>query len=404
MKSLAIIVLLVSALTGYAGELTTTVPIDPTAITMEEVGPYTRVTGEGMRLSTSIGAPSLPVMTARFALPTGCAATGIEIVEASYTKLRALCTVMPAGPAVPLSVDDPVYPVEPDEAIYSSSQPFPRTAIDFRGSSVISGIPVAYADVNPVRWNPASRELEVLSSLTVNVTYENSSEASTILRRSLQSETRAMEIVAASVVNPEHVSASGATIIPSRDLTYGEYVIIATPAYQTQAQELANWKSLKGVPTNVYTTSYIEANYSFYDLAQEIRAFLTDCIDEGVEFVLIYGDDNIIAGRDARIHYSAYTEYPPVDLYWSDINDPTPGDDRWDSNGNHIWGQFGIDQVDYHPDLWTGRASVNSASEALLFNNKVFTYECVPGTDYFETAPREMRIGCTITEGVDIRH
>jgi len=189
------------------------------------------------------------------------------------------------------------------------------------------------------------------------------------------------------------VQSSGAAIVPSRDLTYGEFVVIATPAYQSYAQTFADWKTRKGVPTSVYTTTWIQTQYSCTDLQQEIRAFLTDCRDNGVEYVLIWGDDDVIPGRDVKINYSYYTEYPPVDLYWSDINDVTPGTDLWNSNGNSVWGEWGVDTIDYHPDMFTGRASVNTTAEATTFTNKVFAYERVSSTDYFETAPVELRLG-----------
>ena len=389
------IVLIAAALCVYAGELSVSIPVDASSIDYQEAGVYTRITGAGMNLTRTEGAPSLPVYTERVALPTGCAATDIEITEATYTPLRGNFTVMPSGPQVPLSVDREVYPVEPDPEIYQSSAPYPGTAARLESSSVIMGIPVAYVKVFPVRWNPSSGTVEVLTNLTLNVTYENSSEALTVSRRSLQSEMRSREIVRNSVANPETVIGSGAAIVSSRDLTYGEYVIIATPSYESYAQDLADWKTSKGVPTNVYTTTWIQSQYTFADLQQEIRAFLTDCRDEGVEYVLIYGDDNIIAGRDAKIHYSSYTEYPPVDLYFADINDTAPGADQWNSNGNSIWGEYGSDDVDYHPDLWVGRASVNSPGEATIFNEKVYIYEQISSTDYFDSAPVELRIGYT---------
>lgn len=394
MKLFLILLMLTAVLSVSAGELTVTIPIDRSSIDIEEVGPYTRITGEGMRLMSKEGLPSLPVETARIALPTGCTATSIEIIDAVYTSERGRYTVMPAGPRVPLSVDEEIYSVEPNLEIYAGSEVFPSAPVTFRGSSVILGIPVAYTNVYPVRWNPQDKTLDILSSVTILVTYENTGEASTVNNRSIQSENRSMDIVRASVVNPLDVAGSGANIISSRDLTYGEYVIIATSTYETYAQELADWKTEKGIPTKVYTTTWIQSQYSCYDLQQEIRAFLTDCRDEGVEYVLIFGDDNIIAGRDVKITYSSYTEYPCVDLYWADINDSGPGADLWDFDGDHVWGEYYDDLLDYHPDLWVGRASVNSTSEAALFNDKVFIYEGIQAaSDYFDTAPREMRIG-----------
>ncbi|MCK5117635.1 MAG: hypothetical protein KAR44_13645, partial [Candidatus Aegiribacteria sp.] len=393
MKTIILCVVIVSV--AGAGEMTVSIPIDTSAINFSEAGIYTRITGTGMRLTSVIGAPSLPAYSETIALPAGCLATVIEIAYTRYNTAQGMYNILPNQTPLAFSDEWNGIPDEPDPDIYNSSSFYPLNPLEFAGSSVILGIPVAYVSVFPVRWNPASRTIEILTDLTVRVTYESSPEASTVLRRSLQSEFRSQEIVRNTVVNPDGVSCSGASIVNSKDLSFGEYVIIATTEYEKYAQELADWKTSKGVPTNVYTTDWIGNQYSFYDMPQDIRAFLTDCRDEGVEYVLIYGDDDVIAGRDVTLTTDKYSESPPVDLYWSDINDILPGLDMWDSNGNHIWGQYRIDQVDYHPDLWVGRASVNTANECTIFNEKVYIYEGVSSTDYFENSEIEERIGYT---------
>ncbi|MCD4776898.1 MAG: hypothetical protein K8S15_12710 [Candidatus Aegiribacteria sp.] len=394
-NTLLILGVLTIAFAASAGEMTVSIPLDASAINISEAGIYTKITGIGMGLINVIGAPSLPAYSAKIALPTGCMATEIDIIDAEYTAVRGLYNVMPVQTPVPFSVEWNASPVEPDPKIYNSSSFYPANPVEFAGSSVILGIPLAYVMVFPVRWNPVSKTVDILANLTLRVTYESSPEASTVVRRSIQSELRSQETVRNLVVNPEGVSHSGAAIVDSKDLAYGEYIIIATTAYESHAQELADWKTSKGVPANVYTTSWIENSYSCFDLQQEIRAFLTDCRDEGVEYILIYGDDNIIEGRDARITFLEHEEYPPVDLYWSDINDMFPEVDLWDSNDNHIWGEFEIDNIDYHPDLWVGRASVNTTDECTIFNEKVYIYEGVSSTDYFESSEIEERIGYT---------
>ncbi len=383
--------------TAVGSGLTVSVPFDPSAVTLSDAGPYTTVFVEGAKLINQEGLPALPELGMRVALPTGTVADAIEIVSCEYTELRGRHLVMPAGPVLPLSVVQEVYPVSPDPHIYGLSTPYPFEPVRLAGSGVILGIPVADIYVYPVRWNPASGRIEVLSSLTIDVSYHSDPEAVTILRRSAQSEQRSQDIVRANVVNPDGVSASGAMIVASRDLAYGEYVIITHPDYQSTMQELADWKTAKGVPTNVYTTTWIQSQYSCYDLQQEIRAFLYNCRLEGAEYILIVGDDDKVACRDAIISAGSYTEYAPVDLYFADNNDTGVGADRWDSNGNHIWGETS-DAVDWHPDFWVGRASVNSVGEAALYIDKVLIYEHMqapPGTDYFETAPTELRIGYT---------
>jgi len=392
-----IAVLILAAIPAAGGELTVTIPFDVSSVQLGEMGPYTTVHVPGASLITDIGLPSMPQVNLRVALPTGCRANEVTVVDVSYSSLRGSFNVLPATEQVPFSlmgsVDIPM--PEPDEFVYSSGEYFPREEIILQNSSVLLGIPMAWLTFHPVRWNPLQGNLEVIDNITITVSYEYDPEVQSITRRSLQSETRSQEIARRAVVNPLDVSHSGAIIVPSRDLAYGEYVIIATPTYESYANTLATWKTRKGVPTNVYTTTWIQSQYSCIDLPQEIRAFLTDCKTEGVEYVLIWGDDNVIAGRDAKISYSSYTEYPPVDLYFRDNNDTAPGADLWDSSGNGVWGEFGVDNVDYHPDFWTGRASVNSTTEALEFIDKVLIYENVNFVDYFETTPRELRVGYT---------
>ncbi len=379
-----------------AGEFTVTIPFSASQVELREMANYTAVSVPGMQTISATGAPALPQMSTAIALPAGMQAVSVEVVDVTWTAIRGRHTVLPVTEQVPISLmGDTEIPLPcPNQSIYSSSQVFPQVAARLNNSSMLLGFPVAYADVYPVRWNPASGVVEVMDNLQLRIT-TSPADNYTVRARSAQSEARTRTLVENSVVNPEMVQASGAVIIPSRDLTYGEYVVIATPAYESYAQEFADWKTRKGIPTSVYTTTWIQSQYSCADLQQEIRAFLTDCRDEGVEYVLIWGDDNIIAGRDAIITTSSdYTEYPPVDLYWADINDSSPGADLWNSNGNGIWGESG-DTVDYHPDLFTGRASVNSTGEAQIFIDKVLAYEQVGSTDYFETAPIEMRVGYT---------
>jgi len=380
---------------AMAGEFTVNIPFSASEVELNRMGNFTSVTVPATPSISRVGSPALPVINTPVALPAGTKAADVEIVSVSWLPVRSNCTVLPATEPVPLSLMGKIsIPLPlPDPAIYSSSANFPSAPVKLNESSMLLGFPVAYVSVYPVRWNPATGAVEVISSLEVKVITEAATNCYSVRTRSAQSEARTRSIVENAVVNPEMVHPSGATIVNSQDLTYGEYVVIATPAHESYAQTFANWKTRKGIPTSVYTTTWIQTHYSCVDLQQEIRAFLTDCRDNGVEYVLIWGDDNIIAGRDVKIHYDTDTEYPPVDLYWSDINDATPGTDLWNSNGNSIWGEWGVDTIDYHPDMFTGRASVNTTAEATTFINKVLAYEQVSSTDYFETAPVELRVG-----------
>lgn len=390
-----LILVAIAAATAFAGELTVTVPFDASSVTMTDFAGFTTVTSPSTYPLSVIGAPTLPVLPVQVALPCESRAVSVTVVNASYSPLRGRFNILPAVEQVPLSLmDGATIPIpRPDPGIYNSSERFPGAIARLEESSVLLGFPVARVSVYPVRWNPADGTLEVLESVTLSVEYTSDPSMRTVQVRSAQSEARTSGIVRNAVVNPEGVQASGATIVDSRDLTFGEYVIITHPDYVTQANTLANWKTRKGIPATVITTTEIQAQYTGDDLQQEIRIFLHEARDNGVEYALIFGDDDKIAGRDIRISYSSYTENPPGDYYWADLNDTAPGADRWDSNNNNIWGQFNIDQMSYSPAIFTGRASVSTAAEANTFVNKVLAYEQVTLSDEPTTAAREMRIG-----------
>ncbi len=396
------VIALAAAVTAH--ELTITVPFDPGSVRFSRLGAFDEVLIPGLPVTATPGAPCLPRMPVRVALPTGCVARSVEVVGADYLTMPGRFHIPPASHPLPLSQPVMETQTPPDPEIYGLDRAYPYNEAVLTSSSVLWGIPIAYVTVNPVRWNPADLTLQVLEQLTLRVLYEEDPSVNLITRRTGASEAMAMEVATKLVINPEMVSPSGATIVEPRDLEYGQYVIIAHPDLLPQAQELADWKTAKGIPASVYTTDWIQSMYPGSDLQQEMRAFLAECREEGTDYVLILGDNDMVQCRQSNL--VAWQTFPGAsDLYFADINDTLAGTDLWDANGNGVWGEVpypcqypqpeGYDQVDYHPDLWVGRASVSTVSEAEIFVDKVFIYEGIARCDYFETAPRELRIGYT---------
>ena len=78
------------ALAGFAtaGEMLVSIPLDASAVELDQVGPYTRVTYEGATLINGEGLPSMPVLPVTVALPTGTVARSMTVAEAVYTPVR----------------------------------------------------------------------------------------------------------------------------------------------------------------------------------------------------------------------------------------------------------------------------------------------------------------------------
>lgn len=378
-----------------AGAVTVDIHVNREAVVISREGIHTDVAFPGASVFQLPGFPALPEFPVLVALPWGTSATGRMELTDNYTAIPGGHIIQPVAEHCILSQMNSACPPVPNSTVYGSTVCFPSEPVRFCGSGIVMGCPTASLMISPVRWNPSSGQLEILTSLEVSLETVSCS-SMTINCLSTTGRQRLQQIVASAVVNPMGVSYQAVPTVEASELEYGEYIIISHPDYLSQAQELADWKTRKGIPANVYSIDWIASEYSgCVDLQQSVRAFLTDCRNEGAQFVLIFGDDDKIPARKAIVQYPPDTLYPPVDLYWADINDQVSGEDLWDSNENGIWGEYQIDQVDFHPDLFTGRASVNSVEEADIFIDKVFLYEGVASSDYFETAPVQTRMGYT---------
>lgn len=343
------------------------------------------------------GEPDLPHIPLKIVLPGGCRAEHVTVRNCTFDTLPGTYTVAPVIPVI-CSIGSESASATPNEHIYLSHSFYPANLLELWQSGVLWGMPLTSIWIRPVQWNPTTEQLRVLRMAEIVIEYGIDYGQPTIRARTQWSEDRVRDILFSIVLNPGDVGYSGAVIVEPKQLEYGQYVVITNSEYLLPMQELADWKTAKGIPTLVFTTDWVQSNYPCLDLQQSVRAFLTDCRDEGVDFVLLAGDDDVFEARITHPIPSSGGSAPlPSDLYYADNNDKEPGFDMWDSNGNGRWGEQ-EDDVEWHPDLWVGRASVNSLEEAELFVDKVLIYEHVqevPLLDYFSGWPEEMRFGYT---------
>ena len=354
-------------------------------------GSFQRIVLDNCLSIGSPGEPDLPALPIRIALPLGMKATGLSLESCTYETLPGTWDIFPVTPVICDFELEPSIP-SPDEDIYSSSSFFPENVLDKCHSGVLWGFPIASSWLRPIQWNPLSGQIRILTSAVIAVELENSGFLP-VKERTSWSENTAGKIVRKMVINPEDVISSGASIVSAEELEYGQYVIVTVPEYLAPMQYLADWKTAKGVPATVHSTDWIQAAYPQLDLQRSVRAFLTDCRDHGVDFALLAGDDDVFEARTTHPG-GAGSDALPSDLYYADNNDMYPGEDLWDSNRNGLWGEQ-EDNLDWHPDLWVGRATVNSLEKAELFVDKIFLYEHAPGIDPNQQLSDDMCFGYT---------
>ncbi|MFX1582030.1 MAG: C25 family cysteine peptidase, partial [Promethearchaeota archaeon] len=144
--------------------------------------------------------------------------------------------------------------------------------------------------------------------------------------------------------------------------------LIITPN-SAWVQSFAEWKNLKGVPTQVVNVSWIQTNYplsaTVRDKAEQIWTFIEDVYDNAspatLQWVLLIGDNATIPSRyvylpDTSEWVGQDPNRKPTDFYYSVMDDA-----NWDDDGDGRWGEcatFNVggplwDEIgDWQPDLY----------------------------------------------------
>ncbi len=328
--------------------------------------------------SEKVGAPQLPVRGVSLIVPQDVRVTGVKVLSFKKAKLDGSYNVIPAQPVVPIGETAPW--VEPDEEIYNSNNPFPGKLVELTGDGYMGGYHIVNLLVYPVEYIPAKKELYLYTEVSFEVQYQAtlrdyvkpnrmSTENQKIYKRAVKNlvenpmdvEIYAPFIKATSGIKGK-LDIKGS---PSLEGSSVEYVIITNDEMASAFQQLADWKTKKGTPAVVKTISWIQVNYpNGCDLAETIRNFIRDAYQNwGTVWVLLGGDTDIIPTRYAHSDFVA--NYILTDLYFSDL------DGNWNQNGDAEFGEAFVDNVDFYPEVFVGRAPVHNSVEASSFITKL---------------------------------
>ncbi len=375
------------------GAISTISAAQPTAMTLDFAesdittvrdGEFDVIRIDGLRATLDLGHPELPVQYLRFALPEGTTASGLDVSVRDISTLPGRYTVRPVQPQIPFSL--PVVPerIDPSPDVYESARPYPESPARLIDTGNVGGHTVATVAVYPLQYHPSDGTLTLNGTIEISIA---TSPAERAARRPAARSATASEAVAGRVrtmvVNPQDVL----PVATPRTRDAGvDYLIITDATYVDEFQPLADWKTDKGVPAEIITTSSIYSGYSGVDNQERIRNCIIDYYTtQGTTWVLLAGDTDVVPARRAfAMDVGTSNENAlQCDLYYSDL------DGTWNGDGDSTWGEITQDDLDLYADVFVGRAPVNTSTEASRFVSKVLTYEGAPGgnplpTDYQE--------------------
>jgi len=308
---------------------------------------FQQLTLPGSGRTSAVGLPELPGVARFIALPQGATAS-VEIIEAR-TRTFADTLVYPAQEPPVDAPDAPEPPFTKNNDFYAQNLWFPEAVAEVEEPRSIRGCPVALLQIHPVRYNPARRTLEVATVLEVRISWSG---GNGVFMDQARRTPHFEDLLRGTLLNYDALGPAQTT---SRSIRANEceLLIITDPAFEAQADELAQWKRRRGMATEVRTTA--EAGAS----AEAIRAYIQGLYAAwpSLSFVLLMGDVEHIPVFYIHTH-SSHGIMTGTDLYYGVMT--------------------GSGAEDYFPDLFVGRMPVDTAEEAAVVVNKVIGYERTP--------------------------
>lgn len=395
----AVALLLAATQAGASGNPSAQLTFRAADVRVLSIGGQVGVSLAGLPRVGGTDAPALPVALRTFAIPSGYAVREVRVVPRDEVRVAegVQLSVREAGapgdmdavvrefPRGALEPGAPIHPARPGMALHSGNA---------------GGFTLQSVAVFPLRWDRLTGDLYLATTVDVDVELSPAAGEPELAReRRNTGAERVMAAALASVVeNPEILSdallpedtlrsADGGGFapldMPSLEGSAVDMVIVTTAALSASFQPLADWKTKKGVPTVIKTVEWIDANYpAGHDRPERIREFLRDAYAKwGTYLVLAGGDYTVVPPRDAYNRFFFGGTLIPTDQYFACL------DGDWNADGDGLYGEgiFTVtpgDEADLYPDVFIGRAPVETTTEVATFIAKSMAYEKTPPAGY----------------------
>lgn len=332
--------------------------------TMDENGAEFQAVHAPMTGSTSeIGKPDLPVFSKFVAIPP----TSDVSVELIYSDTEVFQDVTVFPTQHPVKEGEVRTDFVIDNQFYSShNQMYPENVVRVGEPVIMRDFRLASVSIQPVQYNPVTKEMRVHHNVQVRVSYSGSNMTNAKLTERETISAAWDPIYRATVANYDDIR-------EGRNIDTGSYLII-TPNNASALPYLelfAEWKHRSGWPTRIVQLSEIGSNPS----STQIKSFIQNAYDTWEfppEYVMLVGDeDNSSIGRMPDYPYGSYTS-------------------------DHQYST--VEGADYLSDIFVGRASVDNLNELISFITKNINYQTEPNMDdggaWFKRATMVACAGC----------
>jgi hypothetical protein len=247
------------------------------------------------------GKPNLPSKIFAIAIPPGAEVADVTFDLGEGIVLSGTYQIPPSPLPRVIGEENPAL-YERDRrmyeenynSVYGSDQPYPASVGEVVRTAGFRKYNLVDVRVTPFSYRPQSGQLTYYPEVTVRVNYtllKSFSPQEMIVDNLPRQERIAQEII----LNYDQAQGWYPGMVGDKE-DY-DFVIITLDALTSSVAPLASWEVTKGRTVNVVTTSWINSNYTGYDLAERMRNFLRDKYPSGEWGI---EDMKIIAGAKTQ--------------------------------------------------------------------------------------------------------
>ncbi len=324
------------------------------------------------------GKPDLPSKIFAIAIPPGAEVAEVTFTTGEGVVLPGSYEVPPVGLPRVIGQEDPLLYERDREmyeenlsSVYGSDEPYPTSVAEFVRTAGFRKYNLVDVRVTPFTYRPLSGQLTYYPQVTVHVSYafpEGFSSEDIVIDNLPRTERTAEEII----LNYHQVQ-SWYPIGTNTGKGLHDLVIITLDELVSSVTPLVNWEGSKGRTVEVVTTSWVNSNYTGYDLAEKIRNFLREkypSLEWGIEDVLLVGHYDDVPMR--RCWQDLGYGKPETDLYYAELS--KPDNQSWDADVDRRWGE-NSDPIDFYSEVNVGRIPWSSPADVSNICEKSVAYE-----------------------------
>ena len=309
-------------------------------------GSFYRISIPGHIQSTDPGKPELPVFSRLISIPEG-SGFRIKISDVKSAKVNPSGKDI-TGLLIPAQESETkeVQQIKPefkfDKTVYAARGFIPADTVKIEPLGIARNNKLANLYISPVRYNPHSNSIEVITSMRIEITFSNSVNNTS---KSLPYQPRLFD----ESLDKGVLNYNPGQVIPGYSDKPVKMVIITDIAFKKQLQPFIKWKTQKGFRLRVLYKGTGLAGNDYMQLKDTLTKIYnaSSANDPPPEYLLIIGDVNRVP------YYGSGGSGNVTDMYYGEF----------DGNG------------DYIPEMFIGRLPVADTTELKTAITKIIQYE-----------------------------